>query len=241
MHTLVPMPSEPSTSASDRFEPEYHVAGTILARDKFVGRKFQWLLIVPTILFALMTIAGLVVELAGGAPAGALAATAVGGIVFTVAFALMWAVLPVLRTVVTDRELRVQCGLWGPRIPIDRITRCEVASQHTRLRIGKRYEIPIGKGNEKGMWTTSYLLRTGDHVRLTFTDDNGKSRRLLFTPDDPAAIAAAIMRARAGAVAGGRIAAYDIDAITAAPEAAQEQAAAEDARALSALRDRRGR
>src|SRR5690606_37026613 len=105
----------------------------------------------------------------------------------------MWLTLSVLRTVVTDRELHAHCGWWGRRVPLERIRSLRLAQQHKRVRIGTRFE--------NRMWTTSFLLHTGDYIEVIFTDDKGKERRLQLTPRDPRAVVDAVNKARTRRIA----------------------------------------
>jgi hypothetical protein len=165
-------------------------SGPVLARDKRVAsRAVQMLMLLPAVLFGLATLGLVAGALVVGGPATlGFAGGAAGAALLSAMSVAMWITGSVLRTVVTRHELHVQCGLLGPRIPIERIKTCRVGEQHTRVRTGTRLE--------DGMWTTSYLLGFGEYVEVVYTNERGRDRRVLFSATDPHAIAQAIQSAR---------------------------------------------
>jgi len=162
--------------------------GNVLHRDKRVARGLAKALVTLTGIFGLGGIAGLVGMFAGVGPIGG--GVAAIGLGLGAMFGLMTLTGSVLRTVVTDRELHVSGGLAATRIPLESITAVRIAEQRQRIRSGKRYE--------GGMWTTSFLLALGEYVEVVWKDAKGADRRLLFTPEDPQAVLAALGRARGG-------------------------------------------
>ena len=173
---------------TDDFTAQHMVGGNIVHRDKRVARGLTKALVALTGIFGLGGLAGLASVFAGAGPPGGLAAAL--GLGLGAMFGFMTLTGSVLRTVVTDRELHVSGGLAGTRIPLASIVSLRVAEQRNRIRSGKRYE--------GGMWTTTFLVALGEYVEVIWKDAKGKDRRLLFTPDDPRAVLAAIERARGG-------------------------------------------
>lgn len=167
---------------SDRYEREHMANEGVVLRDKMVAKGGLQAMLLGLLGVSLLAALGL-----GGAAIATgrldLALTAAGALLMGAFFAFSWLTTTVLRTVVTTRELHIQCGPWGPRIPLEEIASCRVGDDNRRISVGKRYE--------SGMWTSSYLLTTGKFVELVW-----KGRRIQFSPQDPEAVAAAIDRAR---------------------------------------------
>ncbi len=98
--------------------------------------------------------------------------------------------LTVLRTVVTEGEVYVQYGLWGPRVPIAKVRSAKVV-KYDSFRFGG-YGI---KRASDGTW--AYVLKAKDGVvELVWTDDAGKEKRAVFSASNPSAVVAAIEQAR---------------------------------------------
>jgi hypothetical protein len=176
---------------ADEYESRYMGDGNVLVRDKQVaGLAFRLVILIPTAIFVIGAIGGLIGWIASSVPADVafFKTAAAVGTPMALLFAFMFITGSVLRTMVSDTELRMECGFWGSRIPLDKIKSCSVAEQRNRVRVGLRFE--------NGYWTTSYLLRTGQFVDVVW-DKNGKDRRVVFTPEDPQAIVKAVKRASA--------------------------------------------
>jgi hypothetical protein len=179
-------------ASPDSYASEYMKAGRVLLRDKRVApRYFQLMMLIPGVFFTLMMLGGVGMVASGTAGNTGWMFTGLGA-AMTAMFAFGWLTNSVLRTLVSESELYIQCGFMGPRIPIERIESIGVRQQRNRLRIGKRFE--------EGMWTSSYLFALGDYVDVVFRDDSNRQRRVAFTPSDPAAVVAAVERAQAGRV-----------------------------------------
>jgi hypothetical protein len=111
----------------------------------------------------------------------------------------LWATMIALRTTVTSREVIVQYGLFGPRIPLEGIESCEV----------KDYpQLAYGGGIKwvAGAWAYTLWGQGTRTVRIEWHDARGKKHATIVSSPDPDALAAAIQRARAGAASGARIA-----------------------------------
>jgi len=130
---------------------------------------------------------------------------------------LITLVLSHLRVVVTDDALHVQYGLWGPTIAVENITRCEVTT-YNPLRFGgwgfrlaldgtRAYSVPGGEG---------------ECIALEVTEGS-KTRKVVITTPDAAAVALAIEEARARKLGSG----VRIDAASTEAAAEEEPASAQ--------------
>lgn len=139
----------------------------------------------PWWFFALMAAAMAVVV--GTGLAGGSLASLVGIIPLT----LVTLLLSHLRVVVTDDAVHVQYGLWGPTIAVESITRCEV-KPYEPMRFG-------GWGFKRSFdGTMAYSVPGGEGecVALEITEGS-KTRKVVITTPNAAAVALAIEEARA--------------------------------------------
>jgi hypothetical protein len=185
--------SDPSEKpASDEYVAKYMEGGAALAIAK--KRMPAWwfvLLAVPGLGVAL---AGLSAVLTSGAPMIGLLATMLVSLTMITLMSLLFSHL---RTVVTERVLHVQLGLWGPKIPIEKITAIR-AAMYDWTRYGG-WGIRYGRD---GSVCYSVPGGTGQCVEVEWTKDNGKAARHVVSVDDAAAIVAAVERARSASAAG---------------------------------------
>jgi hypothetical protein len=176
------------TQPSDDYEKQMAVAGKVLHRDKMVSRPIALLAAIMTSFFGIVSVLYWTgwgnMSLLQKLLAPALTALSV------------WVGLTKtsVRTVVTDREILVQHGLRGPRIPVSAVTKCEVW--------------PQGKRAEGG--TEIYAPSVKTMVYLEWMGGEGKPRKALVGVTDPRAFVEAVNGA-----AGKRI--------EAAPEEAEEE------------------
>lgn len=165
------------------YESEYmRGQGRVLLRDKVVAKVSLALLA----FFALWCGAGAI---------GSLVASAgVGLVLFLVAmsafFAFLALTLTVVRVVVSEGELYVQYGLWGPRIPIGRIRSCRAVPYDWKEFGGWGI-----KRSGDGTWAYVTSSR-GDVVEVTY-DEGETQKRVLFSASDPRSVVAAVEEARA--------------------------------------------
>ncbi len=178
--------------AGDEYVAKYMEGGEALA----IAKKRM-----PAWWFALLAVPGLGVALAGlsavltsGAPMIGLLATMVVSLTMITLMSLLFSHL---RTVVTERVLHVQLGLWGPKIPIEKITAIR-AAMYDWTRYGG-WGIRYGRD---GSICYSVPGGTGQCVEVEWTKDNGKAARHVVSVDDAAAIVAAVERARSASTAG---------------------------------------
>ncbi|MBL8715266.1 MAG: hypothetical protein JNL79_04690 [Myxococcales bacterium] len=200
-------------ATDDAYAKKYMAgAGAVLLRDTKVGRTS-------------LAILGLVTLWCGGGAIGAflnvLPKSSVGAAVFmtfmTAFFAFLALTLTVVRTVVSEGEVQVQCGLWGPRVPMERVTSCRVVPYDWVRFAGWGI-----KRSADGTWAYT-LDAKSDVVELTWTDEAGEAHAAQFSASDPHAVAAAVEKARATRL---RIA---VDDEAVASDRAIVEAAAEEA------------
>ncbi len=173
-----PEPPNRDTDADD-YESKYMAGdGDVLLRDKMHVPWFFHLLFMLPVLIAL----GLpfVDPLAGFGPWFALPL-----------FFVAWAIFSTLRVVVSEAQVHIQYGLFGPKIPVASITKAEA--------VDYKWTEYGGYGIRKGFdGTTAYNLigDKGRGVRIHWRDDKGKVKKVLISSAHPEKVAAAIALAR---------------------------------------------
>ncbi len=200
----------------DSYERKHMAAGKELHRDK-IKWKLHWILLILTVVMAATTAA---LGIAGSSPDNPLWATFLVG-TMTALFGVLWLLFAVMRTVVTTKEIHVQYGLWGPRVPIEAIESCEV-TQYDWKEFGGW---GIKYSTSSKTWAYSLWGHGDKVVRLVWTED-GKTKRAVFHARDPEAIVMAVQRARTNAVLSGRI-----ETSAEEDQAAEQLAAEQEARA----------
>jgi hypothetical protein len=110
---------------------------------------------------------------------------------------LVWILFSTLRISVTRKEVHVQYGVFGPRIPIEAIESCEACAYDWKQYGG--WGIRYGRD---GSVAYNMLGDRGRAVRITYKKSN-KTKKLLLAAKDPERLATAIQQARAMAVTGG--------------------------------------
>lgn len=169
----------------------------------------------PGWFFALMAL-GMAAVVASGLAAGSLAS-----LVGLVPLALVTLLLSHLRVVVTDDAVHVQYGLWGPTIAVEAITRCEV-KPYEPMRFG-------GWGFKRSLdGAVAYSVPGGEGECIALeVADGARTRRVVITTPDAAAVALAIEAARARKLGSGvRIDGAAVATPPAAGEAIEVEAAA---------------
>lgn len=176
----------------DTFESRYMPAeGTVLHRDKRVSR----------VLAGIMGLSGLAVigvaifiALVNGTsqkPVPAEALPLVVGMVASlgVLIATIGIAMGILRTVVTDREVNVKYGLWGPTIAMKDILSCRPVT-YRWIEFGG-WGIRLGRD---GTW--AYVPIGDQAIEIVYNVD-GKTKRVLVGVENPEQTAAVITRASA--------------------------------------------
>lgn len=168
--------------ASDGFERVMETHGRVLHRDKQVARNLALIMLLCTLCFGALSVA-----YALGWNAHASLPLRLVTWLTTPLFPFVLLTRTVVRTVVTDEELLVQCGLWGPRIPLASLTRCEVVSLaqlKAELASRKRFEL--------------YAPGSFDDAVVVEWVDGGKARAALVGASSPTTLVAAVREAQAG-------------------------------------------
>jgi hypothetical protein len=199
------------TGPTDAYEETMTGDGQVIHRAKMASRALAIAMVLCTIGFGAASIA---YALGWGANVSFLAKLLTFALTPLFPFTLL--TRTVVRTLVTTKEVRIQQGLWGPRIPIESITRCEVLTP-AQIRKERGFEL-YSPGSFEQI------------VAIGWTDETGKARKVIVGSDDPPALAAAIQQARSS---GARIEA-------AANEAAADAEAEAEAEAEAILRDESG-
>lgn len=108
---------------------------------------------------------------------------------------LAWLLFSVLRITVSEREVFVQYGLFGPRIPVADITRCEAVAYDWDQYGG--WGIRYGRDGSRAY---NMLGDRGRAVRIAYK--KGKNEQVvLLSSRDPGRLAASIEEARAAVAA----------------------------------------
>lgn len=112
---------------------------------------------------------------------------------------LLWILFSALRISVTSKEVHVQYGLFGPRIPIEAIESCEACEYDWKQYGG--WGIRYGRD---GSVAYNMLGDAGRAVRITYKKGT-KTKKVLLAARDPERLATAIQQARAMALTGGAL------------------------------------
>jgi hypothetical protein len=177
----------------DEYERRFMEAGeTVRHRDKVLWRMGVPILGGFSLLALALGITGIVSALAQPAGIGMAIGLGAGVLVLGASAVLGFcaATLTVLRTVVTDRALHVQYGLWGPTIPLETIESVAVA-RYDWTRFGG-WGLR-GRGAER-----AFTIQGRDDTTLCVRWRDGATVATTWiTVSDPAGTAIAIERARA--------------------------------------------
>jgi hypothetical protein len=139
---------------------------------------------------------------------------------------LVWLLFSTLRISVTSKEVYVQYGLQGPRIPIDAIVSCEVCAYDWKQYGG--WGVRHGRGG-----SVAYnMLGDGGRAVLITYKEGAKTKTALLSARDPERLATAVLQARAMALTGGALPRFDEAAdplrFEALPDAEGRDVAAEE-------------
>lgn len=126
-------------------------------------------------------------------------APAVIPLVTSVVLLFVWLLFSVLRITVSKGEVYVQYGLFGPRIPVADIEKCEAVDYDWKQYGG--WGIRYGRD---GSVAYNMLGDAGHAVRITYKK-KGKQSVVLVASRDPVRLAAAVNEAREAALGGRRI------------------------------------
>ncbi len=122
-----------------------------------------------------------------------------GGIVFGVAALMsvvMWATFSVLRVTVSEGQVNIQYGVFGPTIPMHSIASAEATTYDW-----KKYGGWGIRRSREGEWIYTMPGDGGRAVRIRWTDESGKAKVTLVGSKAPGELASAIETARRRAAA----------------------------------------
>lgn len=174
---------------ADEYEARYMQGeGSLLRRERTVW-GYHWLLLTP-IPFCL-ALAAMILAGVGSRPAPLPMALLPLGV--SALMALLWALFRVLRVHVTDREVHVQYGIFGPRIPVDAILSCQVVDYDWTRYGGWGIRWSHAHG-----WAYTLAGDSGRVVEVTWREGDA-SRKIVVSSLAPEALAASIQQAREGA------------------------------------------
>ncbi|MBI5535387.1 MAG: hypothetical protein HY898_21845 [Deltaproteobacteria bacterium] len=212
------MGEEKPAPGIDGYESKYMAGGGApVHREKMIW-KLHWILLVWVPF--LWVLAGMILAGMGSKPAPA--AMALLPLAMSALFALLWAMFAVLRVHVTEREVHIQYGLFGPHIPVDAIDSCEV--------VGYEFSKFGGWGIRRAMdgtWAYSLMGDSDKVVEIRWTE-GGKTKKVVVSSRDPARLVEQIraVRAKASLSTGVRVAQAALRvASDQGPEPAQEEPA----------------
>lgn len=212
--------------APDDYEAMYMAGEGVLYRDKIKAPKAYFLLFLLPILVQIIALGA--AALAGGpVPASTFVILPLTSLLV----AMIGLLFSVLRITVTAREVIVQYGLFGPKIPISAIGDCR-AIKYNWMNYGGW---GIRRGRD-GSWAYNMIGDAGRAVCIDWTDANGKAQTTLLASPNPDGLAHAIneARARAGApVPASRLRVAKDPSMGEVDAEAEAEAAAEAAAALA--------
>lgn len=190
------MSTQEGPRTPDPYEAEYMSGEPVVYRDKIKASRSFHVLIAFAFLIPLLTLGSLLY--AGASTGEPIPAEAFIGPVFVTLFVpLLWVLFSVLRVTVTATTVHVQYGLFGPRVPLDKIERCEAVAYDW-----KKYG---GWGIRRAMDGSKAYNIMGDAGRaakITWRDEKGKEQVTLVASPYPERLARAINEARAVAAGG---------------------------------------
>ncbi|MEM6996610.1 MAG: hypothetical protein AAF721_39265 [Myxococcota bacterium] len=172
--------AQAGTRSADLYEAQYMQGqGAVLHRAKERAPKLlQLAMVLPALTVLPMVVVG----------------GWVGGLAFGLAAVMsvvMWALFSVLRVTVSEGQVNVQYGLFGPTIPI-----ASIASAEATTYDWKKFGGWGIRRSRDGEWIYNMPGDQGRAVRITWTDDKGKRKVTLVGSKTPDTLAAAIATAR---------------------------------------------
>jgi hypothetical protein len=184
-----------ATGGPDAYEQKFMAgSGAVRHRERTVWR-LHWILLLAPILTLVASVMGFL----GMGTKPMPIPVAIAMIPFSALLVGVWAMFLALRTTVTEREVIIQYGVFGPRIPLEGVDSCE-AKDYPQLAFGG------GVKWVAGAWAYTLWGQGTRAVRIEWHDARGKKHATIVSSPDPDALAAAILTARAAATSGARIA-----------------------------------
>lgn len=180
--------------AIDGYERKYmRGSGAVVHREKTIW-KLHWLLLFAPFATLLMSVLGFLGL--GSKPMPI--AMAVAMLPLTAVLLGLWALFIALRVTVTSREVMVQYGPYGPKIPLEGIESV-VVRDYPALALGG------GVKRLDGAWAYTLWGQGTRVVRIEWHDARGKKHATIVSSPDPDKLAAAIQQARGAAGAPTRV------------------------------------
>lgn len=180
------------TDPNDEFEAKHMASeGRVLHHDKRVSRVLAGMLAVPGLLTILL---GVFIALTNATASRPVPGAALPFVVAGVAglgalLMLMGVVFGVLRTIVTDKEVNIKYGLWGPTISLGDVVSCR-AVDYEWTEFGG-WGIRMGKN---GAW--AYVPSGSRAVEIRYREGS-KEKRVLVGVASPEEVARKINEAAA--------------------------------------------
>jgi hypothetical protein len=215
------------TTADDEYVAKYMEGGDALAIAK--KRMPWWWFVLLSVPAGGMALAGIVGAIAGTVPIPGVILTLLMS-VFLMGF--MTLLFSHLRTVVTDHALHIQLGLWGPKIPLAKITAIKAAMYDWKKYGG--WGIRWGRD---GSICYSVPGGSGQCVEVEWINPSGKTVKHVVSVEDAAAIVSAVERARSAIAAG----ATGVRVESSADSTASESVGSEESSASSATGEQAAR
>lgn len=172
----------------DEYEAKYMGGGAILHQSKAKAPLgFHLLMLLPAIVSSLaLGLATLDPRAPGWIPLMILPS-----LVVTLP---IWLLFSVLRVTVTTSHVHIQYGLFGPKIPLEKITSCEGVAYDWKKYGG----FGIRRGAD-GSYLYNMMGDQGRAVKIGWTDEKGKSVTTLVSASDPEGFVRAVNKAKSGA------------------------------------------
>ncbi len=175
--------AKPSHGAVDRYEEEFMAGeGTVLYRAK---ARAHW------------SLAALILGVGGAATLASWSVAPVATVLTLGFLGLLWLLFAVLRVTVSEGAVKIQLGLWGPRIPIASITSAR-ATTYKFSQFGGwgiRYSLSLG---------TMYNMPGdgGNALKIEWRTEEGREKTTWVGTREAPELARAIRAAKAAAVTG---------------------------------------
>lgn len=190
------MSTQEGPRTPDPYEAEYMSGEPVLYRDKIqASRSFHVVIffafLIPLLNFAFLLYAGA----STGEPIPGVAFIA--PVFVTLFVPLLWILFSVLRVTVTAKTVHVQYGLFGPRIPLDKIERCEAVAYDWKKYGGWGIRRAVD-----GSKAYNIMGDAGRAAKIVWRDEKGKEQVTLVASPYPERLSRAINEARAVAAGG---------------------------------------
>lgn len=145
--------AKPGQGAVDRYEAEFMAGeGTVLYRAK---ARAHW------------SLAALILGVGGAATLASWSVAPIATVATLGFLAMLWLLFAVLRVTVSEGSVKIQLGLWGPRIPIASIVSAEATTY---------------KFTQFGGWGIRYSLSQGTMYNMP--GDGGNALKIRWRTDE---------------------------------------------------------